>query len=71
MNKKARNATLFGIAAGIVIVPIARALYSRYKQKKTEAPGEGFVGAPPNRLFSAYRGKFRPHRRKATDNGVH
>ena len=29
MTKKARNATLFGLAAGLVLVPIARAVYRR------------------------------------------
>jgi hypothetical protein len=68
MNKKARNATMLGLAAGLVLVPIIRAVIRRYgKNNSTET----FTGAPPNRLFSAYRGKFKPHRRKATDNGVH
>lgn len=70
MTNKARNATLFGIAAGLVMVPIARALIRRY-QKKSPVPEETFSGAPPNRLFSSYRGKFKPHRRKPADNGVH
>jgi hypothetical protein len=69
MNKKARNATLFGIAAGLVLVPIARALIRRYRNS---TPEEKFEGAPPNRLFSAYRGKFKPHHRKPrSSNGVH
>ena len=71
MTNKARNATLFGIAAGLVMVPIARALIRRYQQKKSMVPEESFSGAPPNKLFSSYRGKFKPHRRKPADNGVH
>jgi len=69
MNNKTRNATIFGIAAGLVLVPIIRAVMRRYRNTETV---ESFSGAPPNNLFSAYRGKFKPHRRKATDgNGVH
>jgi hypothetical protein len=69
MNTKARNATIFGIAAGLVLVPIVRALIRRYT---ATAPESNSDGAPPNRLFSAYRGKFRPHHRKPrSHNGVH
>jgi hypothetical protein len=69
MTNKARNATLFGIAAGLVMVPIVRAVIRRYG-KRRESP-ETFSGAPPNRLFAAYRGRYKPHRRKADHNGVH
>ncbi len=67
MNKKARNATLIGIAAGVVLVPLVRLAIRKYRSMKAEPVYEG---APPNNLFSAYRGKFKPHRRKAADNGA-
>ncbi len=69
MNKKARNATLFGIAAGIVLVPLIRAVISKYKTG--DAPAARKAEAPPNHLFSAYLGRFKPHRRKAAQNGLH
>ncbi len=69
MNTKARNATLFGIAAGLILVPIARAVYKKYAKRGGSA--DAFPGAPPNNLFSAYRGKFKPHRRKSAHNGTH
>jgi hypothetical protein len=69
MNTKARNMTLFGIAAGLIMVPIVRAVIRRYG-KKSDAPTP-FDTIPPNRIFSAYRGKHKPHHRKTTDNGVH
>jgi hypothetical protein len=68
MNKKARNATIFGIAAGILMVPIIRAVIRKYRKP---AAGKTLEGAPPNNLFSAYRGKFKPHHRKAKDRRAH
>ena len=69
MNKKARNATILGVAAGLVLVPIVRAVMRKYRNSKTEEMSDG---EPPNRLFSAYRGKFKPHHRKPhSGNGVH
>ena len=60
--------TLLGVAAGIVLVPLIRYGIRWYHNK--QAPE--MEGAPPNNIFSAYRGKFKPHRRKATEgNGVH
>ena len=69
MTRKARNATLLGVGAGIALFAIARAVIKKYR--RDNAGDEGFTGAPPNRIFSAYRGKFRPHRRQIADNGVH
>ena len=69
MSKKARNMTLLGVAAGIVLVPLVRAGMRWYQSRQQEPAMEG---APPNNIFSAYRGKFKPHRRKAVQgNGVH
>lgn len=68
MKKKTRNATLLGIAAGLVLVPVIRAVIRKYR--KTESTESGTI-VPPNKLFSAYRGKHKPHHRKAADNGVH
>ncbi len=67
MSKKARNMTLLGLAAGIVLVPLVR--YGMRWYKNRQQPQQ--EGAPPNNIFSAYRGKFKPHRRKAEHNGVH
>jgi hypothetical protein len=71
MNTKTRNATLFGIAAGIVLVPIIRAVVKKYRLAHREEPAADTV--PPNNLFSSYLGKHKPHHRKpkSTHNGVH
>ncbi len=69
MQKKTRNATILGIAAGLALVGITRAVIKKYRRQSSEE--EGFTGAPPNRIFAAYRGKFRPHRRQVQSNGVH
>lgn len=69
MSKKAQNMTLLGLAAGIVLVPLVRAGIRWYQSRQQEPAVEG---APPNNIFSAYRGRFKPHRRKVTkENGVH
>lgn len=70
MNTKSRNATLLGVAAGLVLIPIVRALVKKYRvSHREEAPTAS--GAPPNNLFSSYLGKHKPHHRKANHNGVH
>jgi hypothetical protein len=69
MSSKARNMTLLGVAAGIVLIPLLRYGMRWYRNRNAQPAMEG---APPNHLFSAYRGKFKPHRRKAVEgNGVH
>ncbi len=70
MNTKARNATLLGVAAGLVLIPIVRAVVRKYKLSHREEPTTE-PSAPPNNLFSAYLGKHKPHHRKAQHNGVH
>jgi hypothetical protein len=68
MSRRARNLTLLGLATGVALIPLVRYGISRFRNSRQ--PQE--EGAPPNNLFSAYRGKFKPHHRKATqDNGVH
>jgi hypothetical protein len=66
MSKKARNMTLLGVAAGIVLIPLVRMGMRWYRNRNQEPQMEG---APPNNIFSAYRGKFKPHHRKAHHNG--
>ncbi len=68
MSKNARNATILGVAAGVILVPLVRYAIRKYRSRGQEP---AYEGAPPNHLFAAYRGKFKPHRRKAGDNGVH
>ncbi len=69
MNTKTRNATLFGLAAGIVLLPVVRALIRKYRIARREEPAT--ESGPPNHLFSSYLGKHRPHHRKASHNGMH
>jgi hypothetical protein len=69
MNTKTRNATLLGVAAGLVLIPIIRAVVKKYRIAHREE--ENVSTAPPNNLFSSYLGKHKPHHRKANHNGVH
>jgi len=73
MNTKTRNATLFGIAAGIVLVPIIRAVVKKYRLAHREEDESASGSTPPNHLFSSYLGKHKPHHRKSKSqhNGAH
>lgn len=66
MHKRNRNMTLLGVAAGIALIPLVRYGLRWYRNRNQQTKMEG---APPNHLFSAYRGKFKPHHRKAHHNG--
>lgn len=67
-SNKARNLTLLGLATGLVLAPLVVMGIRRWrKSRQPEMPADG---APPNHIFSAYRGRFRPHRRKRQHNGV-
>ena len=66
MNKRNRNMTLIGLAAGLALIPLVRYGIRWYRSRNK---GTEFTGAPPNNLFSAYRGKYKPHHRKAHHNG--
>lgn len=70
MNTKARNATLLGIAAGLVLIPIIRAVVNKYRIAHRDEDTNTQT-APPNNLFSSYLGKHKPHHRKAHHNGAH
>ena len=69
MKVKMKSSTLLGIAAGVVIVPLALAMWKKYKPVNyaINAPKK----SPPNNLFASYLGKAKPHHRKASANGVH
>ena len=69
MSKKARKLTLLGLATGLVLTPLVIMGIRRWR--KSRQPEMSADGAPPNHIFSAYRGRFRPHRRKRPHNGVH
>lgn len=69
MSKKARNLTLLGLATGLVLTPLVMMGIRRWRNRSRQNDQQ--EGAPPNHIFSAYRGRFRPHRRKHEHNGVH
>lgn len=62
MSTKIKNNTLLGVAIGLVIVPAILAFWKHYKHSASEGSNNG-IELPPNRIFSAYRGKHKPHRR--------
>ena len=68
-TKDIRNASIIALAAGLVLVPLARYIMNRRKHSLKEI-GEGAVSTGKN-LFSAYLGKHNPHHRKAHHNGHH
>ena len=61
MGKKARNATIIGIAIGLIAAPFVYK-YIRNKRKAHESDDEIFGHSPS--IFPAYRGKHKPHHRK-------
>ena len=66
-TKDIRNASIIALAAGVVLVPLARYIISRIKAgKKVLAPAK-----TNSSLFSAYLGKHNPHHRKAAMDGRH
>jgi hypothetical protein len=67
-SNKARNMTLLGLAAGLVLTPLVIMGIRRWR-KSRQQQSEGDV--PPNHLFSAYRRKFRGQRRRYQHDGVH
>ena len=68
-TKDIRNASIIALAAGLILVPLARYIMSRRKLSLEEIEEE--VLSPAKGLFSAYRGKHLPHHRKAGHNGHH
>ena len=63
MKKNVRNASLVALAAGLVLIPLARYVMNRRRNTITPEPGHG----PRKPLFGAYLGRTFP--RKAQHNG--
>ena len=68
-TKDIRNASIIALAAGLVLVPLARYIMSRRKNSLKEI-GEEAVSTGKH-LFSAYLGNHKPHHRKAHHDGRH
>ena len=68
-NKTWRNAGLVALAASILAYPTYR-LVKYALQKRKDMANEGLEdGTLTTKLFNAYRGKHKPHHRKAESNG--
>ena len=68
-TKDIRNVSIIALAAGLVLVPLARYIISRRKSTLREMGNE--VVATGKGLFSAYLGKHNPHHRKVQMDGHH
>lgn len=67
MNKKTTYKMLAGVGAGLLIIPLARFVIKKMKAARATTEDEGTPVV--NHLFSAYRGKHKPHHRKAASDG--
>ncbi len=65
VNKTWRNAGLVALGVGLLAYPAFR-LY-KYLAARNNSGGE----VTHYKLFPAYRGKHKPHHRKASSNGHH
>lgn len=66
VNKTWRTVGLIALAASVLAYPTVRLVrYAMQRRKDLNAEGETLT----TKLFNAYRGKHKPHHRKAESNG--
>lgn len=69
MNKTWRNAGLITLAAGLLAYPVYRLVKYAIDKRNSAMDEEGEDSPTAKNILPSYRGKHKPHHRKAESNG--